>query len=73
VPLRGFEWSIGKPSGIAGVGAHSQVAAGHCGMVGKMGLGWVVSVRVITERDNRVREAHCVRRGRRNIGEDRAV
>lgn len=37
VALSGLEWSIGRPSGIGGVGAHVHVGSGHVGIVGKGG------------------------------------
>lgn len=37
VALSGLEWSIGRPSGIGGVGAHVHVGSGQVGIVGKGG------------------------------------
>jgi hypothetical protein len=39
VALSGREWSMGRPSGIGGVGAQSQVGSGHVEIVGNGGGG----------------------------------
>jgi hypothetical protein len=59
--LSGFEWSISRPSGIAGVSAQEHVGDGHDGIVGKGGL-WRV------EDEERYRA-----RGREGCHGDRAM